>query len=724
MGQTTHDPAYADLIEDINGGVAPVSNFPTGSLEVKGVRINNAGLSIIGGFFPDTSAPYAAFVDSDGIVGTSLPLGFPSGYISPVSINDSGLALIGGGQYFPSAGFAAHVLPDGTVTPLSQSTNQIFSTALNSSGLGLIGGQVSLTESYAAYVSGDSLVSTIISGTAGSGIYAVDINEEGTGIVAGYYNTIDPYGAFVYPDLTVVEFDNLPTPPTGGVFYGAAINASGIGLVGGYSTLPSVTPYVAFVSTDGHMTFLDLGVSDVQIISVDLNDTNLGIVGGLYNTLSQAYAAIVKLDGTVIDLLGPGVSGSIRSVSMNSAGVGLIGGNLSGVAYAALVAPNGTLTPLSVQPGSSINSVSLVYGSDTPIQDSVVPSSAGTYMIPLYSQLTCANALENRFVQKNRIWAAKQEKIRENTSLVEIDDSRLEANLAFSLPFRAEEKPPTELIKQNSIWIEPFGNFLYTQKSDSLPDISNQTGGVLLGYERQDTTYLVGVTAAYAYNYAQLSEHTGKVKLQEEALSFYGAYYTEHFWFDIALWGGLYQAKTTRYFIPNLSAEGKPNGWLLDPHLEMATPWALSASKKYVIEPFVQVDWVNNWQDHYTEKGSSGFNLVVPHKYNSMLASEGGVRFYEKFSYGWGDICLEEKISYINQSVFGSTSATVAFIDSPSSFPIAIANGKTRNLGAGRLLANFVPRNAVYPYGGFSFQGSFGTGYQSYFISLFLGQDF
>jgi hypothetical protein len=156
----------------------------------------------------------------------------------------------------------------------------------------------------------------------------------------------------------------------------------------------------------------------------------------------------------------------------------------------------------------------------------------------------------------------------------------------------------------------------------------------------------------------------------------------------------------------------------------MASPWAMDKNELYFVEPFFMLDWVNGWQNHFTESGVSGFNLQMKSLYSSLLQSETGLRFYERFEYCWGNLCLEEKVSYVNQAPFHFNSVATSFVSSASTFPIAVGSSKVQNLGAFQLIASFVPRNNSYPYGGFTFQTTANSSYQSYFVSLFSGIDF
>ncbi len=117
-------------------------------------------------------------------------------------------------------------------------------------------------------------------------------------------------------------------------------------------------------------------------------------------------------------------------------------------------------------------------------------------------------------------------------------------------------------------------------------------------------------------------------------------------------------------------------------------------------------------------------NLVVGNIYGSLLQSELGCRFYERFEYQWGTFSLEEKLSYVNQAPFHFNSVTTAFVSSASTFPVAVGSTKIENLGAFQITGSFNPRNQAYPFGGLSFETMLGSSYQSYFLSLFCGMNF
>ncbi len=473
------------------------------------------------------------------------------------------------------------------------------------------------------------------------------------------------------------------------------------------------------------------------IETVAINNSGVGIIGGSDGT--DFYAAFT--DGSVlqIPLIFDPVQGFVNSVAIDDTGVALIGGQTGdSEGYLAVAAPDGTVTRLSTPGVLGINSVA--FGGVPyvpPPGPSPTPSFStprvGPYGSAVYSHLAASAALENRLIQQNRVWKSSRgtsqvaAQISENSDFLvaynELNPSE-EGLLAISPQQQATPRKTGAPLKPNSLWVEPFGNLVYLKQEGSIPSYSNEIGGVLLGYDRQGENYIFGVTAGYSFNYVDYSQSLGHAKVQEEMGSLYGSYYSDHFWIALAFWGGWYQVDNTRYSFGEIISKGKAHGWIVDPHLEIASPWALDQNGYYYIEPFAQFDWVNNWQHGFTETGASGLNLVMPNIYNSLLQSEIGLRFYERFVFGWGDFCMEEKVSYMNQAPFSVNSERVAFVSSASTFPVAVASSTVQNLGAAQIMACFVPKNTSLPYGGFSFQGTANSSYQSYFVSLFSGIDF
>lgn len=717
--------AYADLPNSIIGGQesnnsysalfapggAPLTTLPLSSSGmIQSVAINNSGVGLIGGEgngdYPTNNYPYAGYVSSDGSVRSLLDI-TTQGYIYSVAINDAGNGLIGG-RTIPDnrAPYAALVL-SGSVQVLTglPDTAYLKSVAINNSGVGLIGGEGDNDSNYmyAAIVAANGDVTRISNTPATSEglITSVGINDAGKGLIGGWSN--GPYAAFVDPDTHLAA--ELSPLPINGQILSVAINSGGNGLIGGYSS----GAYAGSVNAAGVVTAIIDSSFDGSIYSVAINDTGAGLIGG--NNSSNPYAALVAPDGGLNPLSLSISSGSINSVAINQAGVGIIGGQYdSSIKYAALVAPNGTLTLLDPALGS-INSVAI-----NDLTNSATPASIGPYYGAIFPQLGAISALETRFIEQNRIW-----KQTTSAEVAELDHHFDLVGYGKPLPKHSAPQQPK---KNNSIWIAPFGDYVHLKAQGEVPQYTNEVAGILAAYDHQSSNYMVGGALGYAFNYLHYSESLGHGKINEELACVYGSYYQDHFWLDAALWGGLYQFHNERHTLTTITSTAHTHGWILSPHFEMAMPWEMDQNKNYFVEPFVMLDWVNTWQKHFTESGPSGFNITMDGLYGSLLQSELGLRFYEKFQYGWGRFLLEEKLSYVNQAPFHFKDVSTFFVGSASSFPIAVGSTKVQNLGSAQLTGFFVPNNQSYPYGGFALQAMANSNEQSYFASLLIGKDF
>jgi len=699
-GVTNSSDAYSSFITS-NGTLIPIPNLPIGGL-INGVSLSDTGLGLIGGEDGSPSG-YAAFVSLDGTVNT-LNLNLPMGIISSTAINHSGNGLIGGNDG-SSAAYAALVSQDGTITVLPTLTSGfIHSTALNDDGVGLIGGEGG-TFPYAAYVTSSGTLTQVNTSPLEGGHLVVAINDLGNGIVGGF-STFGAYAGLVTPGGGAPT-QLSPIPGIGGIINSVAINNSGVGLIGGYDE--SGNMYAGYSTSEGTVTPL-LGSSiSGQIMSVAINTSGTGLIGGVVNS-AELYAALVQPNGTINSLIPGSIPGVIKSVALNDAGVGLIGGQNNSLGYAALIAPNGTLTLLDMSNEITISSVAL-------IPNEATPQSIGPHLSGFYTQLSAAATLQSRFIEKNKLWN-KGKSSQGEMAYNEVSLSGKKSTI-FST-----ENDSAKAKKQNTIWIAPFGNYVKLKTEGSIPSYTNEIGGVLAAYDHQSSNYLVGASLGYAFNYIDYSQHLGHSKIQEEMVCLYGAYYQDHFWFDGALWGGLYQLSNVRHTLSIITSKASTHGWIFSPHIEMASPWAIDKKERYFVEPFFMLDWVNNWQNHFTETGAAGFNLQMGNLYSSLLQSEVGLRFYERFEYAWGNFCLEEKLSYVNQAPFHVNSARTSFAGSASTFPIAVGSSQVENLGSAQLIGSFIPRNPSYPFGGFTIQVTANENYQSYFASLYTGMDF
>lgn len=147
-------------------------------------------------------------------------------------------------------------------------------------------------------------------------------------------------------------------------------SADNIAIIGGIDLAGSGPAYAALVSNSGELIPLTLtgdALAGGIINSVSMNSSGNGLIGGQGQT-GAAYAALVSNSGEISPLLFTGgleIHGAINSAQINSSGIGIIGGRETiGPIYAALVPAAGnplqvlTFPPL-IASGGIINSVAI-----------------------------------------------------------------------------------------------------------------------------------------------------------------------------------------------------------------------------------------------------------------------------------------------------------------------------------------------------------------------------
>ncbi len=272
-----------------------------------------------------------------------------------------------------------------------------------------------------------------------------------------------------------------------------------------------------------------------------------------------------------------------------------------------------------------------------------------------------------------------------------------------------------------SVWSTPFYDHLHQKSLGTTPAFHERIAGALLGFDYTTSYCVVGAGVGASGSSIHYSESLkSHAHLNEEFGLAYASFQWNRFFLNATLWGGGYQLRTARNSPFSISSKSHAKGYLLSPHLEFSA--AAYRKGLWTVEPFVMGDWVSSWQKKYTEKGASGFNLVVPRQYASLLRSEIGVRLYETLHYTWGELSFEEKASYVNLAPFQFNPVTTYFVGgAPSAFSVSTGSNKVQNLGSVQALISLTPKQVRYPFASMSFQGEWGSSYWSYLGAVELG---
>jgi hypothetical protein len=738
-GANFSSPPDAAWVISLEGGITPLT-FASLNGEyaaIVSVSINRAKEAILGGYNANPEQQSAWLVSPSGKV---TPLNFPNlegeySGVEGVAINDGGKCLVGGTNETNPSEAAWFVDPQGNIIDLNfsnlvgASQSGIYGVAINDAGQCVLGGaNGGLGEGQNGWLidSTGAITNLTFSNLSGFGdyIYDVGINGKGVSVLAGENGAnngesgwlVDPSG-----NITNLNFSNLTNVNSS--LSACAINDAGISIFGGTNVdFPSEAAWL--VDPYGNVTNLtlpNLTGFESTISSVGINQAGTVILGG-YNggDLNQAVW-LISPEGTITPLNIPNFGDFPvgNPVAINDAGIAVAGG-AGATPEVNLIAPNGTITTFTLPNFTN----GFIY--TVAISNAATPPSTGSYGASEQTALTASYALESH-LKSNQIRKRNGLSQGRNSASGEIEEERLLADAKFP---KQGNKPSNLSSPSYTLWVAPFGALIYQAKEEVIPSYSNQIVGGLLGFDCQREDNLVGAAVAYAFDHVRYAQKLGRANLNEELGVFYGATKWGRFGIDGAVWGGGYQVTNQRRTLPGvlinpIVSTGKTKGWILSPHLELN--W-----NRYRPNPvasfqlFVMADWVNSWQRSYTEKGTSGFNLVIPSLYSSLLRSEGGVRLYHKRERRWGTLLAWAKASYINETPFDTQAATTLFIGAPaaSSFSIVTTSSQMQNMGGVELHLALFPKRKWYPYGSIDFQGQFGSMQQTYFINLELGKTF
>jgi len=725
--------AYLFSSNGATSSLLSAADFPSGG-EIFSVAITSRGAGLIGGAnYADSYLPIAYFISPNGTFRSLLDAAaFPDGgFVYGVAIAENGEGIIGGevnpnGDGPPLGYF---VSSKGTITPLVFEGDSMYTdsgfingVAIANSGIGVLGGQSNNSPtppiSYVALTSND--IASFLGPAdymSGAGIISVAVADNGAALLGGVnYEAAPP---LLYRRSSDGTFSSVAGLPDSGSVSSVSIAENGVGLVGGSGP---TYPIAYFVSPDGVLTALGNGVFPEGVInSVAINNSGAGILGGQSTAGDEPpIAYLVAPDGT-LTTLGDGIfppNGTINGVAIAESGVGLIGGQNNGtvleglgnpsgnappIAY--LVAPDGTLTSLAAHghfPSDGIiDSVAL--------SDAIAPQSFGPFNSLANALFVLTHTLEDHYTG--------QKKFFKGTNGAQVADLDLLASNDLAAA-NLKNCPAW------NVWGGPFGALIYQDAEEAIPAFNDEIAGIIAAAEYSGIRNVaIGGGLAYAFTYVRYKESIGHASINQEYALLYADFNQPYFFFNVALWGGLYQMSNERHTLGFITSTSSPNGWLLSPHVEFGVPF-IAKRDWFGIDPFVMVDWANSWQNSFREKGKSGLNISLNSQYSSLLRSEIGVRFYETLEFSWGRLKIEEKGSYVNKAPFHTEAGTAAFIGAFSSFGIETFSSAVQNLGLAQIAFHFTPTHPKYPYGSIDYQGEFGSSFQSHLLVLELGKPF
>ena len=275
--------------------------------------------------------------------------------------------------------------------------------------------------------------------------------------------------------------------------------------------------------------------------------------------------------------------------------------------------------------------------------------------------------------------------------------------------------------KQNqcTLRLTPFNNFVVQKAQSSIPAFTNEITGAVATFDIKKEQIMLGAGGAYIYNHTHASQ-MGSLNINQEMLVAYSSWQNETFFVDAAFWGGFFQFQGVRKTQDTLTGHFRTHGYTVSPHVEFRAKFPFA----WNMEALAMMDWINQRQCHYTEHGSLNFRLNVPKTHGSLLRSEAGLRFWQLYRLGWGNLEITEKASYVNQLPFQKSVTSVLLIGASPFFSVGAGSLSTQNLGAAEFRFSFFPHHPKMPFGILDLQGEFGSKLQSYFVATQIGKHF
>ncbi len=546
-------------------------------------------------------------------------------------------------------------------------------------------------------------------------------------------------GANTYAGVTTVTAGRLSVNGSiqGGVSVASGATLGGTGTIyGGGSIFGTLSPgnsigTITFDTSSGPLTLESSSITNIEIdptTSSEILVTGSGSValGGTVNVTQDAgsYPADMRytiLEGSYTGEFDPAVTGG-----------------LPGYTFRLSYAPN---------------FVYLLYGNIMPPQISTISLSgnslkvanylnnyASSSTIELFDGLS-AGALQNAMERVSPSRNAFSAYITQQTAFSLSKDLSWHIDALITARERSSQKefvaelfadasnqiqPPVKSLDKSklSAWISGFGEYAHQKAEMQNPSFNYHSQAVLGGIDYcGENRGIAGIALGFVHTRYTEDHNFGHGNINGYVASLYGNAFAGNFYFSPAVWGIFNETENTRDIsFSGFSKKAKANifAWQLVPHLEVGYDVKFSWGD---VIPFLAVDWAINWQRGYQERGSAPFNARAKALSNSMVRSEIGLKFCEKWERSWGVFFLREKVSYVFQKPFAADTVTTALTGIPTAFTVSALN---QNLNLGDVGLDFaVAIGKKKPTSiNLGYEAEFGSKYWSNQFMLTVGKDF
>lgn len=513
--------------------------------------------------------------------------------------------------------------------------------------------------------------------------------------------------------LTGDVFVNSGTisPDTGGPLTLGSLTLNSADPMGG--TLGSLV-HIAIDSSGTTRVNVNGSAELAGILEIDLDPTAIpgaytvlsssGITGtfdsiaftGTTPNYSLSYLPIGSPTFVQFDFLGYSLLNSTLSTQ------GLSGNNLRVANYLNILAPYANSLGLTAQfdllKDLSSSEYQKALEAISPSRNSISTFAAQNVMF-MFSQSLNSHFTKSRLAQN------------QNTNLYVEETALLAANeeLVNQSPRSTIYAPAQNTHSQ--IWGMGFGQFTHQNAQDQTPAFDFNSGGFLAAYDYGNSAQgCIGALAGYAYSSIQQHQSMGNSHLNAGYLSLYGTRTFSNFFIDASIWGEYMSVdQKRRISFPgfNETAKSSYHAEQLDLHFGTGYDFNINTG---TIEPFGILDWIYEWDPSYSEKGADTYDMKISSRTSWMLRFETGLNGYKTTAYDWGIFIARAKLSYVYKKPHHVGHLNAAIVSAPASF-IVEAFTTEQNL-ISPALELFWQTN-WNGYGSISYDGEFGSGYNS-----------
>lgn len=283
----------------------------------------------------------------------------------------------------------------------------------------------------------------------------------------------------------------------------------------------------------------------------------------------------------------------------------------------------------------------------------------------------------------------------------------------------------TQLIKRmkkpTGIWAQGFGYVANQKPRHGDPGFSSKTGGIVAGIDYAPRPgFFTGIGFGHYEAVANLDDRIGNVEASNNFATFYGTWYSEHFYVQGSMMIGVLNYRSEQHlFFPQMNQmmKGSHRGVELAPHLGVGYLFAI---RDYQVVPFINLDYDYLREQGHRLDGADPFSVSTRTRTASQFRKEIGVRVSTSMRHNFVEWTPDLTVSASRKNPHRSKT-TAGLIDQPGIFNVDNFIEPSEMVSAS--LGITAQRNEG-AFATFRVTGEMGAGYRATEFSLRIGTTF